>query len=381
MPAEFSLPADSPLLRYDERDQHTIEQSKLAKSTKDELVDKAKKTAAAAADGLKSGLKDKAREMAVEKAEAFFDPIEAGLLLPAAGSWVQLLRATQAYKTIWPVDLLIYSYGFLAVGYAAGIKMKPDDDDRHGRGDYTLYLVNTSRSSNVTGTFRKEAEGLGLGSHFELVFNIGGGFGVGGKTDWQQTNLDSNDWVSVNNFFWKAEPLMLTWDVADSLYLLTDVSFFREIVIEGRAGPSFFSDWILSTGHQGDNLVNSADSNTVLMRSFGWEASGRVSVNLFILNIEGQFEYGSYPSLTYPKADPENYLFVRMVDYDGLRGQKSYQWYHYKFLVDIPIPWLFGKTWSKGSSLSGGYEIIRLEGSEGEGLNNQGFSISANFGW
>jgi hypothetical protein len=311
--------------------------------------------------------------------------------LPLAFSGYQVgefFRVYDGYRALNWIQYIGYAYAGLFTLYTLAFPTygtNPDPLEVSYGLDYSLYLLDTKRKGALTGAAAKRAEGLGLGSHFDFTKRWPVGLSLSVKGDWQQSNLDVNDFMHLTNFFYKFEP-MLGLDLARVLAQQASGGFSHWLAscrLEGRIGPSVFGDFLRVGDRYGGpvRFYDNLSASFPLMQGLGWEYSGLVDIDLYLLHVQGYIEGAQYPSLRYPRLTATNYRMARMVSFEALRGQDSYRWQRYRLTIDTPIPWLVGKRWSDSASIKGGYEILKLSGNKGEGLNNQAYTISASWGF
>jgi hypothetical protein len=225
--------------------------------------------------------------------------------------------------------------------------------DGYARVSYTPYIINTKRTSGITGS-PASTVGWGLGQLYQA--SVGGEYlGVQSTVETQTTPLASNEALALTNGFFKYG---------------AHVSAAVRPYFEAFGGYSGFMD-IISV-HNPIYKGGMVGFMKPLMLGNGFEGGARLSLPLGgFLTLQGSLEGATYPSLTYPALDGRSAAYIAMTGYDDLRSASSYRWYRYNVAVrfDVVAQWL---------TMFFGFDTSRLQaqGGSGGGVSNRGASIT-----
>lgn len=247
--------------------------------------------------------------------------------------------------------------------------------------DARVYLLTYDKKSPLTGSFKREPSGLGLGYDFAARYSHPEyGFLAGGELTFQQSEIDGNDFVNVSGFFVKLDA-KVGWDAARFLGWLADWDWLRRQRLAVRVGPSVFHNWVYM-GEEG-GLFSSRPRNARLNRGLGlatglgYEVSAEASLDFgWVGGVRVMAQRGDYPSLSFPEVSGNDAALFVLIGFEDLRGGDRYVWQ--RVMVDLDFP-LVG--FSKSGTLTLGGQLSRLEAGTGAAVNNRGFSLGGSWRW
>lgn len=249
--------------------------------------------------------------------------------------------------------------------------------------DASIYALDYSKKSALTGSFAREPSGGFLGNNlgYDLAYTyIHRKFGVigYGAATLQQTSISSTRYLEVSSSFFKAD-VQTGLDVIRLLSGGDPSSFWSQHVAYLRGGPSFFHNWILSrdvgTPGAGAAVDNPLNNSVPLVTGLGYELAAEVDLR-FPYSLGGvhfKFERGTYPSLSFPELNARDGAFVALIGFDDLRAGDTYTWQRLKLELELPI------GYSRSGGLYLGGQLARYENNFGSGVDNRGLSLDYRF--
>ncbi|MBM4362436.1 MAG: hypothetical protein FJ104_07125, partial [Deltaproteobacteria bacterium] len=269
------------------------------------------------------------------------------------------------------------------IGFALGPLLSTETEEITGPTAHHLsyqgYALDYTKESALTGAAAR-TEGFGLG--YDITYSYDHptlGLMAYGNFTWQQSELDANDFVYVTNYFVKTDA-QVGLDLARLLATLTGSKYLAAQRMYGRIGPSLFHDWVRMGDHgsTGDiAYVDHLNEGVALVTGLGYEAAAEIDFR-FPYDLGGlrfDFERGTYPSLNFPRATPQEAALIQLVRFDDLRAGSSYTWQRLKLELEIPAVF----TRNGGVGIAG--QIFKYENDRGTGVNNRGLSIAYNWRW
>jgi hypothetical protein len=269
------------------------------------------------------------------------------------------------------------------VGFALGPFLSSETPELEGPSvhhlSYQGYALDYTKRSALTGSALR-TEGFGLGYDVTYTYDHAKyGFMAYGNFTWQQSNIDSNDFAYITNYFVKADA-QVGLDLARLLSTWTGSKYLMMQRMYGRIGPSVFHDWIRMGDHgsTGDiAYVDQLHEGVALVTGLGWEVAAEVDFR-FPYDLGGirfDFERGTYPSLGFPAVTPQEAALIALVRFDDLRQGSTYTWQRLKLELEIPAVF----TRAGGVSIAG--QLFRYENNFGSGVDNRGLAIAYNWRW
>lgn len=248
--------------------------------------------------------------------------------------------------------------------------------------DASVYALDYSKKSALTGSFAREPSGGFLGNNlgYDLAYTYIhpslGIIGYGAGT-LQQTSISSTRYLEVSSSFLKAD-LQTGIDVIRLLSGGSPGSYWSQHTAYVRAGPSYFHNWILSRDAEpgaGAAIDNPLNNSVPLVTGFGYEIAAEADFR-FPYSLGGvhfKLERGTYPYLSFPELNPRDGAFVALIGFDDLRAGDTYTWQRLKLELELPVG--FSR---KGGFYLGG-QLASYENNFGSGVDNRGLSLDYRF--
>ena len=249
--------------------------------------------------------------------------------------------------------------------------------------DASVYALDYSKTSALTGAFQREPSGSFLGNN--LGYDLGytyihprnGLIGYGHLT-LQQTSIARSDYLQVSSSFLKSDA-QIGFDAVRFFSKGKASSYWSQHSAFVRVGPSFFHNWILSrdigSRGAGASVDNPLNNSIGLSTGFGYELAAEVDFRFPQIRgwstggVHLALERGSYPALAFPALNPRESVFVALIGFDDLRQGSSYTWQRFKVELELPLD--FSR---RGGVLLGG-QLARYENNFGSGVDNRGISL------
>lgn len=253
--------------------------------------------------------------------------------------------------------------------------------------DVSVYALDYSKKSALTGTFRREPSGSFLGNN--LGYDLGytyihptvGIVGHGHLT-LQQTSIASTQYLQVSSSFFKGDA-QAGFDLVRFLSGGRKDSYWSQHTAFVRGGLSFFHSWILSRDvsapGQGAAVDNPLNNSIPLVTGVGYEIAAELDFRFPAINgwstggVHFKFERGSYPGISFPDLNPREGAFVALIGFDDLRQGTSYTWQRLKLELELPI------DYSRAGGLFLGGQLVSYENNFGSGVDNRGLSLDYRF--
>lgn len=251
--------------------------------------------------------------------------------------------------------------------------------------DLSIYALDYSKKSALTGQLRREPSGSFFGNN--LGYDLGYtyihpkyGLVAYGHGTLQQTTVAEASYVNVSNNFLKMDG-QLGLDLVRLLSGGDPDSWWTQHTAFFRIGPSFFHDWVVMRDTSGkltdrSYVKNPLNQSIGLVSALGYEIAAEVDFRFPAINgwslggVHLDFERGSYPSISFPDLNPRDAASVALVGFDDLRAGDTYTWQRFKAELELPL------NWSRMGGLFLGGQLIRYENNFGTGVDNRGINIS-----
>lgn len=247
--------------------------------------------------------------------------------------------------------------------------------------DTRIYLLTYDKKSPLTGAFAREPSGLGIGYDWSFGYSHPNwGLLLDAALTWQQSDIDSNDFIEITAFFMKAD-LRAGVDLMRPLGTITGVDWIKRQRLAVQIGPSFFRNWIWLTETGGFFVSRPRDAelnvSLGLAEGVGYELVGELDVDLGIIGgfkVIGQL--GSFPSLKFPELRGRDAGLVALVGFDDLRAGEKYEWRRLTVVLNIPFV-----GFAKDGALTVGGQLSELQAGTGASVNNRGLSLGGTWRW
>ncbi|HSN97522.1 MAG TPA: hypothetical protein VLS89_04455 [Candidatus Nanopelagicales bacterium] len=249
--------------------------------------------------------------------------------------------------------------------------------------DISVYALDYSKRSALTGSFNREPSGGFLGNN--LGYDLGYtyihpalGFVGHGHLTLQQTSIASTQYLQVSSSFFKGDA-QAGFDLVRFLSGGRKDSYWSQHTAFVRGGLSFFHNWIMSRDvgapGQGAAVDNPLNNSIPLVTGVGYELAAELDFRFPEVHgwstgsVHFAFERGSYPVLSFPDLDPRDGAFVALIGFDDLRQGSSYTWQRLKLELELPI------NYSRAGGVFLGGQLVSYENNFGSGVDNRGLSI------
>jgi hypothetical protein len=245
--------------------------------------------------------------------------------------------------------------------------------------DTSVYALDYSKKSALTGSFAREPQGGFLGNNlgYDLTYTyIHPRYGVVGygHLTLQQTSIADTNYLDISSSFFKSDA-QVGLDVIRLLSGGKKGSYWTQHTAYFRAGPSMFHSWVTSrdvgSSKAGAAVDNPLNNSVPLVTGLGYELAAELDFRFpyWLGGVHFKFERGTYPSLSFAQLDPRDSAFVALIGFDDLRTGSSYTWQRLKLELELPI------NYSRAGGISLGGQIAKYENNFGSGVDNRGISL------
>lgn len=281
----------------------------------------------------------------------------------------------------WNIGVwLLRGIGLFTIPASFLIGMEPIDPAEFRATTLTTrtYLLDFKKKSALTGSLKREPEGLGVGWDFALEqMREGSGLTYGGALTYQQTGIDQNDWADINSIFLKLDATV-GWNVAHAMGRLIDSSWLERQVLEAKVGPSYFRNYaVLSDEGSAFNspLNEQIGASGTMVSAWGYEVAFKAAVDFWGFGgVSASFERGSYPALSFPASNADGAALLVLAGFDDLRAGSEYTWQRVRAEISIPF---VGALRSGTLDVSG--TLTSYENDAGTSVNNRGLALGSSW--
>lgn len=279
--------------------------------------------------------------------------------------------------------LMPISVGMLVLAPFFGGKHKEMTGPSVHHVDLSVYALDYSKKSALTGALQREPSGSFLGNNlgYDLGYTyIHPSYGIVGygHSTLQQTSIDQGEYVQVSSSFFKADA-QVGLDAVRLLSRGKRDSYWAQHTAFFRGGPSLFHNWLITrdtsspgAGAAADNPLNNSIG---LATGLGYELAGELDFRFPQIKgwstggLHFLFERGSYPALSFPALNARDGAFVALIGFDDLRQGSSYTWQRLKLELELPL------DFSRYGGVFLGGQLAKYENNFGSGVDNRGISL------